>query len=130
MNISSLPELNDEEYYWSDLIGLQVFTSDKTLLGVIVELLETGSNDVMVKNTQQRRLIPYTDQVVLKVDLPNQTMLVDWDDFLMDIDIITLFPEMFSALKHGVIDRAFQNQLCSVTFGTRAIHRRHSQQRR
>ena len=34
----------------------------------------------------------------------------------MNIDIITLFPEMFSALKHGVIDRAFQNQLLQCHF--------------
>ncbi|HZV98809.1 MAG TPA: ribosome maturation factor RimM [Methylophilaceae bacterium] len=80
-----LPEPGEDEYYWSDLIGLEVTNQQQVALGQIIDVFETGANDVLVvKQTEDKqggreRLIPFTGQVVLDVDLVAKTMLVDWD---------------------------------------------------
>lgn len=74
-----LPELNEDEYYWSDLIGLKVVSVEGDDFGVIDHLLETGANDVIVVKGDRERLIPYvTGQVVKVVDLKENKMIVDW----------------------------------------------------
>lgn len=76
---TELPEADEGEYYWSDLIGLEVTNQQGVALGLVVELFETGANDVLVVKGDRERLIPYTDQAVLEIDLEKKTMLVDWD---------------------------------------------------
>ncbi|MDO8962495.1 MAG: ribosome maturation factor RimM [Methylophilus sp.] len=80
----ALPEPNENEYYWSDLIGLEVKNQQAVTLGLVTDVFETGANDVLVVNTGKEngnieRLIPFIDQVVLAVDVKAKTMLVDWD---------------------------------------------------
>ena len=75
-----LPEPEDNEYYWSDLIGLEVKNQQRVDLGTVVDVFETGANDVLVVKGDRERLIPFIDQVVLEVDLAAKTMLVDWDE--------------------------------------------------
>ncbi len=77
----ALPDLEPDEYYWTDLEGLEVYTDTGLCLGVIESLFETGSNDVIVVHTVQNEeyLIPYIDEVVLRVDLPQKKMIVHWD---------------------------------------------------
>jgi 16S rRNA processing protein RimM len=75
----SLPEADEGEYYWSDLIGLSVTNQQGVPLGLVVELFETGANDVLVVKGDRERLIPYTAQAVIEVNLVEKTMLVDWD---------------------------------------------------
>lgn len=68
------------EYYWSELIGLKVITTEGVELGAVEKLLETGSNDVLVVQGERERLIPYLQgQVVVKVDKEAGYMVVDWD---------------------------------------------------
>lgn len=84
-----LPELDEGEYYWSQLEGLVVFTQfdgKRQRLGVVSKIMETGANDVLVVATdaesidKRERLIPYVpEQFVLSVDLNAGEMLVDWD---------------------------------------------------
>ncbi len=82
---SLLPDLTDGEYYWYQLEGLKVIDTQGQLLGVVDHLLETGANDVMVVKPcagsldDRERLLPYTAQCVLKVDLGAGEMQVDWD---------------------------------------------------
>jgi len=76
---SALPTLQEDEHYWSDLIGLEVYTNQQQYLGVIDHLLETGSNDVFVIKGEKEHLIPYTRHVVQTIDLNKRTMIVDWD---------------------------------------------------
>lgn len=74
-----LPTLRKDEYYWSDLVGLKVVSTDGDELGIIDHMLETGANDVIVVRGDRERLIPYvTGQVVKSVDLKAQKMIVDW----------------------------------------------------
>lgn len=74
-----LPEPEENAYYWSDLIGLQVKNLQDVDLGKVAELFETGANDVMVIKGERERLLPFIAQVVLDVNLDAGTMLVDWD---------------------------------------------------
>jgi 16S rRNA processing protein RimM len=77
---SQLPPADTDEYYWSDLIGLQVITRGDRLLGVVDQLFETGANDVMVVKGEQEHLVPFiTGQVVESVDLDKRVIRVDWD---------------------------------------------------
>ena len=80
-----LPPLEEEEYYWHQLEGLEVYSGD-TLLGRVEYLLETGSNDVMVVRgseeslDRKERLVPWIrGQVVEKVDLDKGRIDVQWD---------------------------------------------------
>lgn len=75
-----LPPLPEGEYYWHELINLQVHNVAGVDFGKVEELLETGANDVLsvVDATGKQRLLPYIDQVVLKIDRQQGTMLVDW----------------------------------------------------
>ncbi|SNR62805.1 16S rRNA processing protein RimM [Methylobacillus rhizosphaerae] len=74
-----LPEPEDGEYYWSDLIGLQVRNQEGVDLGRVVDVFATGANDVIVLQGDRERLLPFVGQVVLEVDIASKTMLVDWD---------------------------------------------------
>jgi 16S rRNA processing protein RimM len=77
---SQLPALADDEYYWNDLIGLDVVTQDGTLLGRVTGLMETGANDVLVVSGDRERLVPFIrDRVVLTVDAEARRIEVDWD---------------------------------------------------
>ncbi|MCH9693916.1 MAG: ribosome maturation factor RimM [Gammaproteobacteria bacterium] len=76
----SMPEPDEGQYYWSDLIGLKVVHRDGTELGKIDYMLETGANDVMVLKGEKERLIPFVvDRVVLNVDLAAGQVDVDWE---------------------------------------------------
>ncbi len=68
-----------DEYYWVDLIGLNVVNQDAIKLGCVESLMETGANDVLVvKSDAEQRLIPFIAQYVLNVDLINKQIIVDW----------------------------------------------------
>lgn len=75
-----LPAEVEGEYYWADLIGLNVINTDGTALGQVDHLIETGANDVLVLIGERERLIPYImGSVVLSVDLQVAVIRVDWD---------------------------------------------------
>ena len=77
---SQLPKAAKGEYYWTDLIGLEVVTQDGQVLGKIDHLFDTGANDVMVVQGERERLIPFvTGQYVHDIDLDAGTIRVDWD---------------------------------------------------
>ena len=79
-----LPQPKENEYYWSDLIGLAVKNQQEVDFGKVTDVLETGANDVIVvtgvdEKGKRERLIPFTADAILDVSLEKQTMLVDWD---------------------------------------------------
>ena len=74
-----LPEPEEGEYYWSDLIGLQVRNQQGVDLGQVADVFATGANDVLVVKGDRERLLPFVAQVVLEVDVAAKAMLVDWD---------------------------------------------------
>ncbi|WP_024299969.1 ribosome maturation factor RimM [Methylomicrobium lacus] len=75
-----LPATSEGEYYWSDLIGLEVVTTDGVVLGVVDNLLETGANDVLIVKGERERAVPFIKgQVIVKVDREGGCIVVDWD---------------------------------------------------
>lgn len=69
------------EYYWSDLLGLQVVNEEGIVLGRVADLLATGANDVLVVQGERRRLVPFLpDRVVKSVDLAGGAIRVAWDE--------------------------------------------------
>jgi len=76
----ALPEPEEFEYYWTDLIGLKVVNLEGHDFGTIKDMLATGANDVMVVEGDRQRLIPFVmDQYVERVDLESGFVEVDWD---------------------------------------------------
>ena len=84
---SSLPDLPQGEFYWRDLIGMNVVTTKGYDLGVVSDMMETGANDVLVVKanlndgfSKKERLIPYLfEEVVESVSIENKQICVDWD---------------------------------------------------
>jgi 16S rRNA processing protein RimM len=75
-----LPRLDAGEYYWTDLIGLEVETLEGIDLGRVSHLIETGANDVLVVRGDRERLIPFLPgRFVHEIDLDRGRMRVDWD---------------------------------------------------
>ena len=78
---AQLPAPAEGEYYWVDLEGLEVVTTEGVLLGRVTHLFATGANDVVViRDGERERLVPYVmGSYVRSVDLPAGRMVVDWD---------------------------------------------------
>ena len=76
-----LPQLEEGEFYWSQITGLQVINLQGLELGRVDHLIETGANDVLVVQGERERLIPYVmDDVVKSIDLEQQKIVVDWQE--------------------------------------------------
>jgi len=80
---SSFPTAGTDEYYWVDLIGLEVVNREGVALGVVRELLSTGPQTVLVmayeaEGKPQERMIPFVGAYVDNVDLPGRRITVDW----------------------------------------------------
>jgi len=75
--------LLDEGYYWTDLVGLEVYNLEAVYLGKIIEVFNTGANDILAvkkSDAKHRCLIPFVeDHVVKEVDLTHNRLTVDWD---------------------------------------------------
>jgi len=80
-----LPAPAEDEYYWHELIGLEVTTQGGTHLGTIDGIFSTGSNDVYVVREGKREiLIPALRDVILKVDIPGHQMIIHPVEGLLD----------------------------------------------
>lgn len=73
-----MPEAEEGEYYWDDLIGMEVVNLAGESLGQVEGLLETGAHDVMRVQGERERLIPFTEPIVRSVDEDAGRILVDW----------------------------------------------------
>jgi len=84
----SFPTAGDNEYYWVDLIGAQVFNRQGEALGQVSALIDTGPHSVLcvrrpdagpqVPDTQAERLIPFVAAYVDAVDMAARRIQVDW----------------------------------------------------
>jgi 16S rRNA processing protein RimM len=86
----SLETLEDGVYYWSDIIGLSVFTIDNEYLGRVTSVIQTGSNDVYVVKNEDGQdpaeiLVPALEWVVREIDLDQKKMCVDLPEGLRDL---------------------------------------------
>ena len=83
---SQFPALDEEdEFYWSDLIGLEVENLQGERLGVVHDMMSNGPQSILrvtsapaAEEAGQERLIPFVDQFVIKVDKDAKKIVVDW----------------------------------------------------
>jgi len=86
---ADFPKLGTDEFYWVDLIGLDVVNPAGTALGRVSDLMDNGahsvlrvaysSQDAAGKTLQLERLIPFVDAYLRDVDLAAKRIVVDWD---------------------------------------------------
>lgn len=76
----ALPATDEDEFYWGDLIGLEVVNTADEKLGKVAGLIETGANDVLrvVGEEGSERLLPFVSAVVLSVDVKAGLIRVEW----------------------------------------------------
>jgi len=79
VDAANLSKLDDEEFYFYEIIGCLVKTPDNTVLGEIIDIIQTGANDVWVvkRKSEKDVLIPYIKDVVKDVDIENKTITVE-----------------------------------------------------
>jgi len=77
----ALPPTESGEYYWADLIGLDVINTREESLGRVLGLIETPANAVLRvgDGAGAERLLPFVGAVVLDVDLTGRSLRVDWE---------------------------------------------------
>ena len=80
---SSFPTPEDGEFYWVDLIGLQVLNREGVILGQVRDLMATGPQTVLVLQAEEgdktvERMIPFVSAYVDKVDTQARCITVDW----------------------------------------------------
>ncbi|WP_159886995.1 ribosome maturation factor RimM [Paenibacillus puerhi] len=82
-----LSELDQDEYYYHEIIGCSVVTEEGEVLGEIKEILSPGANDVWVIKRPQGKelLIPYIDEVVLDVNVKDKKVTVRLMEGLLDL---------------------------------------------
>lgn len=70
--------LEEDQYYWYQIIGLEAWTTDERYLGEVADIINTGSNDVyVVKGDGGEVLIPAIEDVVVAVDLERKRLVVE-----------------------------------------------------
>jgi 16S rRNA processing protein RimM len=80
-------ELEDDEFYYDDIIGCEAWTDEGQLLGKITEILTTGgANDVWVVDPGQGKeiLLPYIDDCILEIDIEKKKIKVHLLEGLME----------------------------------------------
>jgi 16S rRNA processing protein RimM len=77
---AELPKTGDDEFYWADLIGLEVVNTVGERLGKVAGLIETGANAVLrvVDDEGAERLLPFVAAVVLAVEKEAGRIRVEW----------------------------------------------------
>ena len=80
---SDFPQAKTDEYYWVDLIGLNVVNREGVVLGQVQELMSTGPQTVLVlayeqDGKPQERMIPFVSAFIDNVALPERLITVDW----------------------------------------------------
>jgi 16S rRNA processing protein RimM len=80
---SSFPTASPDEYYWVDLIGLEVVNREGLVLGHVRDLLATAAQTVLVIEYLEdgkpvERMIPFVGAYIDDVDLPGKRITVDW----------------------------------------------------
>jgi 16S rRNA processing protein RimM len=83
---NSLAKTDEDEFFWYELLGLEVYLTTGEFLGVLKEIFPTGSNDVyVVENQGKEFLIPAIFQVVKEIDIPRNRMVISPMEGLLDL---------------------------------------------
>ncbi len=74
---ASLPALGEGEYYWTDLIGMEVKTVSGDRLGKVSDIIPTGGSDVFVVMEGKKEIfIPANEEVIKQIDTASRHIIV------------------------------------------------------
>ncbi len=80
---------HEDEYFWEELIGLDVYLNSGRRIGTLTRILPTGGNDVyVVSSGEKETLIPATREVVEGIDLERKRMIISHMEGLLDLNEI------------------------------------------
>ncbi len=75
------------EYFWFELLGLEVFVNDVEFLGVLTRIIPAGSNEIyLVKDGDREILLPASGEVINRIDLKKGRMNVSPVEGLLDLN--------------------------------------------
>lgn len=80
---SRFPKAQDDEYYWIDLIGCKVNSTQGNDLGTVKEVIDHGAHAILVVTRDDRKddlLIPFVETYIPEVKLAERVILADWED--------------------------------------------------
>ncbi|WP_368251218.1 ribosome maturation factor RimM [Enterococcus sp. 2201sp1_2201st1_B8_2201SCRN_220225] len=82
----NLGTLAENEFYYHEIIGLEVMETEGVVIGKVKEILSPGANDVWVvqRPGQKDALIPYIESVVKVIDVEAGKVIVDIPEGLLD----------------------------------------------
>jgi 16S rRNA processing protein RimM len=79
---SRFPALSEDEFYWAELIGLEVENLQGESLGKVADMMSNGPQSILrvtpAEDEAQERLIPFVDAYINKVDKDAGKIIVDW----------------------------------------------------
>jgi 16S rRNA processing protein RimM len=79
----------EDEYFWFELLGLEVRLDTGEAMGTIFRIIATGANDIyVVKRGKREILVPATSEVVKAIDLESGTMIISPMEGLLDLNEI------------------------------------------
>lgn len=82
---SDLPETDEDEYYWFQLIGLRVYTTDGGYIGKVVNLIDREPQSLLiVKDGEREHLIPMIDTIIKGINLENSQIVISPIEGLLD----------------------------------------------
>ncbi|WP_367675980.1 ribosome maturation factor RimM [Buchnera aphidicola] len=83
IDIKTLPNLKNYEYYWKDILFCKVFNKYKKYIGTVSNIIRSKSNDILViknnQNDSQEILIPFIEKnIIYKVDIIHKMISTNW----------------------------------------------------
>jgi len=82
----SVAKKDEDEFFWNELLGLDVYLITGQYLGVLKDIFPTGSNDVyVVENQGKEFMIPAVHEVVREIDIPKKRMVISPVKGLLDL---------------------------------------------
>ena len=83
----SLIRESDEEYFWHEIIGMQVYLKSGEYIGTVKQVIPTGANDVfVVRKEESEILIPGIHEVVQEIDPEGNKMIIDAMEGMLDLN--------------------------------------------
>lgn len=71
--------LDDDEYFYDDLIGLEVSSTDGKMIGAVTSIYDNGRHDILnIDHNGKNVAIPYVDAFIKSVDMDNKVITVEW----------------------------------------------------
>lgn len=83
---SDLAPLKADEYYYYQVVGLEVFAATGARLGVITKLMSTPAGDLyVVEGGDKEHLIPVTKEIIAKIDFDARRVIIDPPEGLLEL---------------------------------------------